>query len=196
MTRTTSLLFLIGLVIAASLALYRTSNQVQELDHQLHSLNAAIEGERQNMHVLKAEWVFLANPTRVEAAAKKHLDALRPTAPKQIASLGDIGALLPARGEAPAPAAATVSAKPLASLRSTLKTTIAALPALPGKTAAAAAAVVALVRHKPAVPAAAVTTLAAADTGSLIDHAAVQRTASAQPNDFNALLDRLNTGTR
>ena len=194
MTRTTSLLFLIGLVIAASLALYRTSNQVQELDHQLHGLNAAIEGERQNLHVLKAEWVYLANPARVEAAARKHLD-LRPTAPKQIATLGAIGDVLPARAAEPgATAATTVTAKPLASIRATLKTTIAALPALPGKTAAA---VVAFVRHKPATPNVTVASIAP-ETGYLTDHMAIQRTASAQPlpNGIGAMLERLNTGTR
>ena len=83
MIRASQILFWFGLSIAASLALYHTSDRVQELDRQLHDINVSIEAEQQSIHVLKAEWVYLANPARVEAETKKHL-ALRPTAPKQV----------------------------------------------------------------------------------------------------------------
>lgn len=104
MTRATSVLFWFALTIIVSVALYDTSYRVQNLRHKLTSLNADIENERRNIHVLKAEWVYLANPARIEAAARKYL-SLEPTAPKQIVSLQD----LPERLEA-APAATKVAA--------------------------------------------------------------------------------------
>jgi cell division protein FtsL len=106
MTRASSLLFWFVLTIAASAALYNTSYRVQNLRQQVHALNAQIEAEQINIHVLKAEWVFLANPARIEEEARKHL-ALQPTAPKQIARIENLPELLPARAEqmAKAPAA-------------------------------------------------------------------------------------------
>lgn len=89
-----SLLTWVGLTIAASLALYHTSDRVNALDQQLRSLNAQIESEQESLHVLKAEWVYLANPARIEAEVKGHLD-LQPTDTHRVASLRDMGALLP-----------------------------------------------------------------------------------------------------
>ena len=56
MIRTPSILFWFGLIIAASIALYRTSDRVQELNTQLHTLDASIDSEQESIHVLKAEW--------------------------------------------------------------------------------------------------------------------------------------------
>lgn len=89
-----SLLTWLGLTIAASLALYHTSDRVNALDQQLRTLNAQIESEQQSMHVLKAEWVYLANPARVEAEVKGHLN-LQPTDTRRVAALDNIGDLLP-----------------------------------------------------------------------------------------------------
>jgi len=94
--RSTSVLFLwLGLTIAASLMLYHTSDRVHALDQQLKTLNAQIDAEQQSLHILKAEWVYLANPARIEAEAHRHL-ALLPTAPRRVAALQDIASLLPA----------------------------------------------------------------------------------------------------
>ena len=127
MTRSySSLLSWLGLTIAASLMLYHTSDRVNELDRQLKALNAQIEAEQQSLHVLKAEWVYLSNPARIEAAAQRHL-ALLPTAPARVVAMRDMGSLLPMHdGSQPVYAAAeteapVVAAKPemrVASLRS------------------------------------------------------------------------------
>jgi cell division protein FtsL len=98
MIRATSLLFWFLLTIAVSAALYNTSYRVQDLRKQLHTIEADIAAEQRNIHVLKAEWVYLANPARIEQEARKHL-ALQPTAPKQIARLENLSALLPVRIE-------------------------------------------------------------------------------------------------
>ena len=74
MTRASMTLFWFSLTIFVSLGLYHTSYRVEDLGRQLRSLNADIEAEQRNIHVLKAEWVFLSNPARIESAARKHLD--------------------------------------------------------------------------------------------------------------------------
>ena len=73
MIRASSTLFWFGLAIIASLWFYRTTDNVLALEHQLRSINTATENEQQSIHVLKAEWVYLANPARIEAEARKHL---------------------------------------------------------------------------------------------------------------------------
>jgi len=95
MTRSySSFLFWLGLTIAASLMLYHTSDRVHELDQEMHTLNSQIEAEQQSLHVLNAEWVYLANPARIEAEAHRHLE-LQPTAPRRVTALQDIASLLP-----------------------------------------------------------------------------------------------------
>lgn len=89
-----SLLTWLGLTIVASLGLYHTSDKVNGLDRQLRALNAQIEDEQESLHVLRAEWVYLANPARVEAEVKGHLD-LQPTDTRRVAALQNIGDLLP-----------------------------------------------------------------------------------------------------
>jgi cell division protein FtsL len=168
MIRTSSVLFWFGLIIVASLALYRTSDRVHELTSQLRDLNASIEDEQKSIHVLKAEWVYLANPARIETAAKKHL-ALRPTSPQQVAQIDALSEVMPTRSEAMASVA--ITGTPIANIKTTL-------PPHP---------VTVATRHK------AVMTVAAADTGHINDHMMMERTASAQPapDSIGALLSEL-----
>ena len=113
MIRASQILFWFSLSIAASLMLYHTSDRTRELEHQLRTINAAIEAEEDGLHVLKAEWVYLANPARVEAETKKHL-ALRATVPKQVIGLNGLDDELPTRMEAME--SITVSNTPIASV--------------------------------------------------------------------------------
>lgn len=99
-----------GLVLIASVGLYRTSDRVRHLDLELRQINANIESEHQRLHVLKTEWTYLSNPVRLEAAARKHL-ALRPTSLGQITSLDRAASVLSASlREASAAAKATAPA--------------------------------------------------------------------------------------
>lgn len=91
-----SLLFWLGTIIVASVMLYRTSDHVNALDMQLRTMNAQIEEEQERLHVLKAEWVYLSNPTRIEAETVRHL-TLRPTELRRVASSLSAPALQPAR---------------------------------------------------------------------------------------------------
>ncbi len=114
MTRASMILFWSFLTIFVSLGLYHTSYRTEELGRELRSLNAQIEAEQRSLHILKAEYVFLTNPSRIEAAARKYLP-LHPTEPKQIAKLTRLSSLIPTRSEALNGAA--VSGTPIASFR-------------------------------------------------------------------------------
>ncbi len=163
MIRTSSVLFWFGLTLIASLALYRTSDRVHELNAQLRNINSSIEAEQQSIHVLKAEWVYLANPARVETAARKHL-ALRPASPQQITAIDSLAEVLPTRTEAMASVA--ISGTPIANIKSSL----APLPPRP-------VAVAAIAKHKPVATVA----VASADTGHINERMMMERTASAAP---------------
>lgn len=117
MIRASSTTFWFGLAIIASLWFYRTTDNVLAQEQKLRSLNAAIENEQQSIHVLKAEWVYLANPARLEIEAHKHL-ALRPTAPQQVAAMNDLAEILPTRDEAMSSVA--VAATPIATVKTSL----------------------------------------------------------------------------
>ena len=105
MSRAQTLLIWFSLTLVVSLGLYHTSVRVQELSRNLRTLNREITQEQRNIHVLKAEWVYLSNPARIEAEAKKHLK-LAPTKPQQIAdatALKKLAGMLNARLAAATP---------------------------------------------------------------------------------------------
>ncbi|MDD4616808.1 MAG: hypothetical protein PHW76_06835 [Alphaproteobacteria bacterium] len=89
-----SLLFWLGMAIASSVMLYHTSDRVTVLDRELNRLNADIEREQETLHVLKAEWVYLSNPARIEAEAKRHL-GIQETSTARIATLDTMSRLIP-----------------------------------------------------------------------------------------------------
>ncbi len=172
MTRASSVLFWFSLAIVASVAFYHTSDGVQSLEKQLRTLNASIEAEQKSIHVLNAEWVYLANPARVEIEAHKHL-ALRPTAPQQVARMDDMAELFPTRGEAMASVA--VNATPMANIKTSLTP-----PA----------------QHASNTPKARpVMAVASADTGHINEHMMMQHNAPAPaaPDAIGSLIHELGT---
>ena len=175
MTRTSSILFWFSLIIIASLGLYRTSDRVQQVDEELRKVNAAIDKEKSDIHVLKAEWSYLASPSRVEEISKKHL-ALRPTSPMQVATLDTLSERIPTRVEAMANVA--VHAMPVANIRSTM-----AVPTVLSSS---------VKTKKPTV------VVAKAETNYVRDHMTmVQHTASAAPlpgDRIASLIGDLETG--
>ena len=48
-------------------------NKVQELEKELMSINQNIQTDIKTIHVLKAEWSHLNNPSRLRALASKHI---------------------------------------------------------------------------------------------------------------------------
>ncbi|MGE0109686.1 MAG: hypothetical protein AB7S81_08015 [Bdellovibrionales bacterium] len=99
MNRASTLLFWVSVTLLISLSLFRTSYHADDLEHQLRQLNAQIEKEQRNIHVLKAEWNYLARPSRIARVAGEHLD-LAPTQTDQFSSLRNLSSHLPTKREA------------------------------------------------------------------------------------------------
>ncbi|WP_448202560.1 cell division protein FtsL [Azospirillum sp. sgz302134] len=97
-----SALFWLGLAAAAGGVLFQTSYEVQELEEQLGSLNRKIMEEQEAIQILKAEWSYLNDPTRLESLASQHL-ALQPTDARQFVAL-DVVPMRPAGAEVVPPA--------------------------------------------------------------------------------------------
>ncbi|MDD2325057.1 MAG: hypothetical protein PHW63_03470 [Alphaproteobacteria bacterium] len=127
MTRASTTLLWLSLTIIVSLGLYHTSYRVEELGQQLRALNGDIEAEQRNLHVLKAEWVYLSNPARIEAAARQHL-ALQPTAPHQVTRYARLADIMPAKGESVSHYAAAAAARKVMTAANTRPRPIAAKP--------------------------------------------------------------------
>lgn len=79
----------IAVSCVASGVLYQTSYKAQEQERELSRLNRAIFAEHEAIQVLKAEWAYLNDPTRLEKLSAEHL-LMQPTMAKQIATLADL----------------------------------------------------------------------------------------------------------
>jgi len=88
MIRHTTLLFVL-LACALSLALFSVKYQVQDLEEELVGLERSIVSERQAIHVLKAEWSHLNDPSRLGALAREYL-GMKPVAPNRVATFETI----------------------------------------------------------------------------------------------------------
>ena len=58
-------------------------NMVQELENELDSINHNIQDDIKSIHVLKAEWSHLNNPSRLRKLVAKHI-SLNPVQAEQI----------------------------------------------------------------------------------------------------------------
>lgn len=96
-------LFWGGLIAAAGGVLFQTSYDVQDLEEKLAGLNRKIIHEQESIQVLKAEWSYLNDPTKLEQMAQSYL-ALQPTEPRQYLAM-DLIPMRPADAvQPPAPA--------------------------------------------------------------------------------------------
>jgi cell division protein FtsL len=93
------------LAVALAVVMLTVAHQVQGLEEELGSIRRATVGERQKMHVLQAEFSFLAEPERLRRLANAHL-GLVPVEPDQLASFATLDEALQvqpldARGRVP-----------------------------------------------------------------------------------------------
>ncbi|HUH83215.1 MAG TPA: hypothetical protein VLX85_01320 [Stellaceae bacterium] len=96
------------LVAASGYVMFQVKYQVVQLEDELAHVNRLIDGDREQIRVLDAEWSFLNQPARLAELAKRHLK-LSPITPTQISRLDQ----LPWRSPTP-PAAAASAAPPSA----------------------------------------------------------------------------------
>ena len=61
------------LAVSLSLTMFMVKYQVQDMEDQLLGLNRSITDDRQAIHVLKAEWSYLNEPSRLKILAERYL---------------------------------------------------------------------------------------------------------------------------
>ena len=72
-TRTATLSLWVTLTCLVGFGMFVMKNQVQNLENDLASINRNIEEDVKTIHILKAEWSHLNNPSRLRALATKHI---------------------------------------------------------------------------------------------------------------------------
>ena len=68
---------------AVIFATFIMKNQVQDLEKELNRINRDISEDIKTIHILKAEWSHLNNPSRLRQLAAKHI-SLNPVRAEQI----------------------------------------------------------------------------------------------------------------
>ena len=113
MIRKSDLLWL-SIAAFSGVTLFHTSYQVQGLREEKTSLERQIASENDGIQVLKAEWSFLNDPSRLEQLAATHL-TLKPITGTQVASFDALPvrpATAPVLVSQPVPAAPSATAAP------------------------------------------------------------------------------------
>ncbi len=100
-----AMVLIVLLAASLSLTLFVVKYQVQDLEEELIGLNRAITEDRQAIHVLKAEWSHLNEPSRLKKLAERYL-GLGPIATDQV---GTANELLPEDNGAPEPVESPIS---------------------------------------------------------------------------------------
>ncbi|PWC54290.1 hypothetical protein [Azospirillum sp. TSO22-1] len=95
-----SALVWLGLAGAAGAVLFQTSYTVQNREEQLATLNRKIIAEQEAIQILKAEWSYMNDPSRLETLARTHL-SLRPTDARQFVASAEIIPMRPAPAPLP-----------------------------------------------------------------------------------------------
>ncbi len=79
----------IFIIAGISLGLFQIEQEVQQREEELALLNQQILKDQEALHVLKAEWSYLNQPSRLEELNDKFL-GLAPVTGWQITHLGDL----------------------------------------------------------------------------------------------------------
>lgn len=80
----------IVLVVAAAYAMFHVGFEVERLESRLATLETKTAEERENLHVLRAEWSYLNRPSRLARLSEELLPYLRPPTADQVRSLDQL----------------------------------------------------------------------------------------------------------
>ena len=64
----------IASIFAAIIGLYTIKDKVSSLNYQVEQINSQINLERDNIHILKAEFAYLSAPNRIRELSSNYLD--------------------------------------------------------------------------------------------------------------------------
>ena len=76
----------LALVACAGLGMFEVKYAVMDLEETLAKTNRAIDADQDAIHVLKAEWSYLTQPSRLNELSRKYLD-LKPMGTAQLGQL-------------------------------------------------------------------------------------------------------------
>lgn len=86
-------LIILGLLTVAALAgagLYSIAYEVDRMTAELATLDREIARENESIHVLSAEWTYLARPVRIAELTERYLPELRQLTAGQIARIEEL----------------------------------------------------------------------------------------------------------
>ncbi|MFO1189122.1 MAG: hypothetical protein U1E97_05935 [Alphaproteobacteria bacterium] len=78
-----------ALALGAGTALFVVKHEVQKLEEDLGRITRATLADQEAVHVLKAEWSYLNEPSRLQRLAEKHLD-LKPVTAQRLVDLDSL----------------------------------------------------------------------------------------------------------
>ena len=81
--------WLLGAAIACA-GLYGIAYEVAQMDKELAALEREIIEEREAIHVLEAEWTYLARPERIEELSRQFLPRMQVLTGDRIGAYGDL----------------------------------------------------------------------------------------------------------
>lgn len=84
----------IVLAIVAGMGLFHVSYRVQSLEEELTQVNRQILREQEKLHVLRAEWSYVNEPTHLAELTRNHLQ-LAPLQATQMVRIEDLPLRLP-----------------------------------------------------------------------------------------------------
>ena len=84
----------LALAIVAGAGLFHVSYRVQSLEENLTQVNRDILREQETIHLLRTEWSYLNEPTRLAEMTSRHL-ALAPLSSGQMVRIEDLPLRLP-----------------------------------------------------------------------------------------------------
>ena len=82
------------LAIVAGAGLFHVSYRVQSLEEELTRVNRDMLSEQETIHLLRAEWSYLNEPTRLADLTRRHL-TLAPLSADQMVRIEDLPLRLP-----------------------------------------------------------------------------------------------------
>ena len=84
-----ALLVWLAAAALAAFGLFHVKHEVSAIEDELSQVQRSIMERREATHILKAEWSYLNQPSRIAELSQRHLD-LAPLGPEKVLDLNDL----------------------------------------------------------------------------------------------------------